>query len=51
MSVSAGGNTSFIIDNNESVYVWGDNFLGQIGNGTKEEKNSTPTEIKELTNL
>ncbi len=50
MSIFAGGWNSFLISSNESVYCWGSNESGQIGDG-KTENIFEPKEVEELKDL
>jgi alpha-tubulin suppressor-like RCC1 family protein len=43
-SIVTGNNHSFVIANDGSLWAWGDNSLGQLGDGSKKNQ-STPIEI------
>ena len=47
-SFVSGGEHSLAIDENGTLWAWGNNFYGQLGDGTKTDKN-TPVKIKEGT--
>ena len=44
--VSAGGNHSFILKTDNTLWATGDNFLGQLGDGTNTDRKS-PVKIME----
>src|SRR5438046_2514317 len=50
MRVGAGQFSSFLIKDDKSLWAWGDNFTGQIGDGTKVER-SAPIKIPGLTSV
>jgi len=39
-AIAAGNNHSLALDSNGIVYVWGDNSLGQLGDGTTNDSNA-----------
>ena len=46
MAISAGGRQTMAIKNDGSLWAWGDNRFGQLGDGTNEERR-TPVRIME----
>ena len=40
MRIGAGHSHSFLIKDDRSLWVWGDNFTGQVGDGTQVERSS-----------
>jgi alpha-tubulin suppressor-like RCC1 family protein/uncharacterized protein (UPF0333 family) len=49
VSVSAGGWHTCALVEDGSVWCWGNNYHGQLGDGTRRDK-STPVKVKDLTN-
>jgi len=50
IAVAAGGDTSFALRSDRTVWAWGYNGQGELGNGTSDENaHSTPTRVKNLT--
>ncbi len=49
--VSAGSYHSLAIDTNGTVWAWGYNYQGQLGTGSTEYRQSTPTEVDGLTDI
>jgi alpha-tubulin suppressor-like RCC1 family protein len=50
IGVAAGGFTSFALRPDRTVWAWGYNGQGELGNGTSDENaHSTPTKVKNLT--
>lgn len=49
IDVSANGTHSLAIKSNHTLWAWGDNYYGQLGDGTSTDK-STPTQIGTDTN-
>jgi alpha-tubulin suppressor-like RCC1 family protein len=48
-AVAAGGDTSFALKSDGTVWAWGYDGQGQLGNGTSNERpHSTPTKVKNL---
>jgi alpha-tubulin suppressor-like RCC1 family protein len=48
-AVAAGGFTSFALKSDRTVWAWGYDGQGQLGNATSDEKaHSTPTKVKNL---
>ena len=48
-AVAAGGDTSFALKSDRTVWAWGYDGQGQLGNGTSDEKShGTPTRVKNL---
>jgi alpha-tubulin suppressor-like RCC1 family protein len=43
--ISAGGGTSAAVLSDGSVWVWGDNFYGELGNGTSGNAASNPRQV------
>ncbi len=50
IAVSAYGNNSMLLKTNGIVFAWGDNFFGQLGDGTTIESNF-PLQVNQLTNV
>ena len=50
IAIAAGGNHSFVMKSDSSVFAWGDNANGQLGDGTTTSTNS-PVKINALTNV
>ena len=48
--ISAGGGHSLALKDNGTVWAWGSNFNGQLGNGTNENE-AAPIEVSSLTNV
>jgi alpha-tubulin suppressor-like RCC1 family protein len=49
VAVAAGGFTSFALKSDRSVWAWGYNGQGELGNGSSDETaHSTPTKVKSL---
>ena len=46
LKVEVGFNHSIVVTTNGEVYAWGNNFYGQLGNGTKVGSSSTPVPVK-----
>lgn len=44
VDISLGNYHSSIITSNGTIFIWGDNYYGELGNGTTED-NNTPIEI------
>ena len=44
IAISAGGNHSLAIDADGNLWAWGENFIGQLGDGTTEDR-FTPVRI------
>jgi len=61
VSIAAGGNTCYALDNGGHVWAWGDGTYGQLGNGTKATQLSNgqypifgsniPVQVSNLTNI
>jgi alpha-tubulin suppressor-like RCC1 family protein len=51
VQVAAAGNTSFALGANGSVYVWGDNSYGLLGDGTVGEDEPLPLRMHALTGV
>jgi len=49
-SVSAGSSHAVALKNDGTVWAWGDNGLGQLGDGTTEDR-FTPVQVKGLTGV
>jgi len=49
ITVAAGSNYSLALKDDHMVWAWGDNYYGQLGNGTNT--NSTPAQVSNLTNI
>src|SRR5690349_12371564 len=49
-TVSAGANTSLAIKTDGTLWAWGDNFWGQVGDGTFGNQKTVPTKIGTATN-
>ena len=49
-STAAGSNHSLILKGDGTIWAWGDNFYGQLGDGTKIQQN-VPVQVKELSNI
>jgi alpha-tubulin suppressor-like RCC1 family protein len=47
-AISAGGNTTCAILDNNSLKCWGDNSLGQLGSGLPDNAGSTPGSMAQL---
>ncbi|MFH1017252.1 MAG: hypothetical protein V1798_03595, partial [Pseudomonadota bacterium] len=50
-AVAAGGSPSMVLDDLQNVYSWGDNQYGQLGLGTVNLNQATPTLISSLTGV
>ncbi|MFH1018126.1 MAG: hypothetical protein V1798_08085, partial [Pseudomonadota bacterium] len=50
-AVAAGGSHSMALDASQNVYSWGDNQYGQLGLGTANLNQATPTVISSLTGV
>ncbi len=48
IDVVTNGDTVIAVDNNGKVYAWGDNWYGQCGNGTTENRITTPICMNEV---
>ncbi len=46
LKVEVGSNHSIVVTTNGEVYAWGNNFYGQLGNGTNVGSSSTPVLVK-----
>ncbi|MDR3599321.1 MAG: cell wall-binding repeat-containing protein [Desulfosporosinus sp.] len=61
VSIAAGGNTCYALDNSGHVWAWGDGTYGQLGNGTKGNQLNTgqypiygstvPVQVSNLKNI
>ena len=55
IQVSGGGAHSLALRSDGTVWAWGDNFFGQLGNGSFgrlfDEGGSSPTQVRNLTNV
>jgi alpha-tubulin suppressor-like RCC1 family protein len=49
--ISAGGGTSAAVLSDGTVWVWGDNFYGELGNGTSGNDASTPRAVPWLSGI
>lgn len=49
--ISAGGGTSAAVLDGGTAWVWGDNFFGELGNGTSGNAASTPVQVPGLTGI
>jgi alpha-tubulin suppressor-like RCC1 family protein len=47
-AIAAGGSTTCAIQSAGRVYCWGDNYTGQIGDGSTAEMRTTPTRVVTL---
>src|SRR5258706_2065523 len=50
MRIGAGHSHSFLIKDDRSLWVWGDNFTGQLGDGTQVER-SSPVKLPGLASI
>ena len=50
IAISGGGDHSLALRSDGTVWAWGDNHSGQLGDGTKEDKR-TPVQVKDLSNV
>ena len=50
MRIGAGHSHSFLIKDDRSLWVWGDNFTGQVGDGTQVER-SSPVKLPGVANI
>jgi hypothetical protein len=46
-ALAAGINHSLVLKNDGTVWAWGDNTYGQLGNGTTGGSSSTPVQVKD----
>ncbi len=51
VDIAAGGGHSIALKDDGTVWAWGWNGFGQLGNGTRTNSNTTPLEISELTDI
>lgn len=47
IAISAGANHALALKSDGSVYAWGDNFSGQIGQNTSSDQYETATQVKD----
>ena len=45
MRIGAGHSHSFLIKDDRSLWVWGDNFNGQVGDGGTNTDQPTPVSV------
>jgi len=50
VDIAAGGQHSLALGSNGTVWAWGDNSLGQLGNGTNGNSSNLPAPVLGLTN-
>jgi alpha-tubulin suppressor-like RCC1 family protein len=50
ISLASGGDHSLALKNNGTVWAWGDNSFGQLGNGSTDNS-LTPIKVNSLTNI
>src|SRR4029453_10998509 len=50
MRVGAGHSHSFLIKEDRSLWVWGNNFNGQVGDGTQVDR-SSPVKLPAVTSI
>ena len=50
-AISTGGNNSCALTSSGSVFCWGDNSFGQLGNSASSNTSSVPFEIRGFTNV
>ena len=48
---SAGGGHTIALQNDGTVWAWGLNWLGQLGDGTEVESRNTPAQVQGLVNV
>ena len=48
-TVSAGGTSSYALDVKGKMWAWGWNRFGQLGDGTRDEQQTTPVRVKNAT--
>jgi alpha-tubulin suppressor-like RCC1 family protein len=50
VDLSVGGNSACVVRSDGTVWCWGDNAFGQLGNGTTQNSN-IPVQVPDLTNV
>ena len=50
-AIAAGGGHSLALDNNGTVWAWGYNGYGQLGNGSSGASHPVPVQVKNLNNI
>lgn len=51
IAVSSGSQTAYALKSDGTVWAWGDNYYGQLGNGSSAATSATPVQVKNITGI